>query len=233
MQVKSLLVGAFAATVALSASANTQTIDFTEYTVTYNDQSTFGGYPGSFWGDGFSGFNWNVPTEVNAAGLMSDASASFSLPSFTIKVNPGYTLSNLSLFLGNIVYNEIDGAESASTSLQINYEVLVDGSPSWSASTPLMQTETSSTFGGAVRTGYFALNTGLVGGGFNTLTFSNATIDLSANAASAVFASVVGQNQNQLKFELNMAPVPEPQTYAMLLAGLVALGTLAQRRQRR
>jgi hypothetical protein len=95
-----------------------------------------------------------------------------------------------------------------------------------------VQTETSNSNGGLVRTGYFDLYTGLANGGFSTVTFSNASIDLTATAAGAVFASVVGQNQNQLKFELNMAPVPEPQTYAMLLAGLVALGALAQRRQR-
>ena len=233
MQFKSLLAGVVAAAAMASASAATQNIVFTEYTVSYDDSSSFGGNAGSFWGFQFSGFNWNVPTTVNASGLFADASASFSLPSFTITVNPGYTLSNLSVFLGNIVYNEIDGQGPASTSLTINYEVNVDNGASWwSASTGLLQTETSNSNGGMVRTGYFDLNTGLVGGGFTTVTFSNASIDLAANAAGAVFASVVGQNQNQLRFELNMAPVPESQTYAMLLAGLVALGALAQRRQR-
>lgn len=233
MHVKSVLASLVAAAAMASASAATQTINFTEYTVTYDDASSFGWASGSFWGAGFSGFNWDVPTTVNVAGLFSDDTASFSLPSFTVTVNPGYTLSNLTLFLGNIVYSETNGlGGTASTSLAINYDVSVDGGPAISASTSLVQTQTSSKFGGALLSGYFAINTPLAGGSFNTITFSNASIDLAAYAANAISASITGQTQNQLKLELNMAPVPEPQTVAMMLAGLAALGTLAKRRQR-
>jgi len=61
------------------------------------------------------------------------------------------------------------------------------------------------------------------------LDVSSGSIALSESGGS--FASITAQPQNKFEISFTAMPVPEPETYAMLLAGLGALGWLTKRRQ--
>lgn len=227
MVLKPLIAALAALGFAASASA-VQVIDFAEYTVTYDETTILGFNGGSYWGAGFSGFNWNIPGAVNAIGVASNAQQTFALPSFTIDAKPGYTVSNLSVFLGNLVFTHLG---DVSSSVTFGASVSVDGG------LPVVFEQdldiTTTVWSGGYSTGYHAIDLALHSGSYNSLSFDGASILLSANASGGQFASIVGQPQNQLKFEVNMAPVPEPETLAMMLAGLGALGWMRRRRAER
>jgi len=210
--------------VAAAASASATTTDFTSFTLTYDETTSFGGTGFSFsGGGGLVGFGWNVPDTVGVFSLGTLASTTFALPSFTIAVNPGYTLSGpVTGFLGNLVFNEFSGG---STSASASGLVSVDGSPVVPVGGALTKIPTF--FGGGFTSGYYVGNTTIPAGGFSTLSFSGGSLTLTA----ADGASVIGQNQNSLSFGLIATPVPEPETAALMLAGLLAVGSLVHRRR--
>lgn len=80
--------------------------------------------------------------------------------------------------------------------------------------------------------GYFA-DTLALAGAFNSVAVTHSAIDLSATGG--VFSSISANPQNKLEitFDALAAPVPEPETYAMMFAGLAALGLLLRRRRTR
>lgn len=77
--------------------------------------------------------------------------------------------------------------------------------------------------------GYFADTLGGPSAAFQTYTFSNASVVLSASGGT--FSSIAAQPQNRLEIGFTAVPVPEPETLAMMLAGLAALGWLSFRRR--
>ena len=223
MQTKSIAVAA-ALLCAIGAASALTTEDFGSHTVSYNEGTQFGFLSSWFTaGDGAAGFSWTVPDTVQVASFGDLQIATFDLPSFTITANAGWTLSNPGAFLGNLVFTEVG---AATTQIKIYADVTVDGGSILPLQDDLDWTPTSS--GAGYLTGYFGETFGPIAGGFTTLSVTNASIVLSATGG--VFSSISSQPQNMLEVSLVAMPVPEPETYAMMLAGLGALGWLTRRR---
>ena len=66
-------------------------------------------------------------------------------------------------------------------------------------------------------------------GGFTSLAQSNASLTLMADGGT--FSNILSNPQNKLEYSFTATPVPEPETYVMLLSGIAALGWLARRRR--
>ena len=226
MQLKSI---AFAAAILASGAANAIVIapvtqDFGAYTVTYKTDTSFHSISSSFSSGSTVGFEWTVDPSVNLASLGGVAqSATFVIPDFTITAKPGYTLSGaVDASLGNIVY--FLNGNGAMASITGTGKVSVNGGAAVTVpATALTQTQITSS------SGYFSGSQSIAVGAFNTFALSNASITLAASGGT--FAAIVAQPQNKLRFEFTAAPVPEPETYALLLAGLGAIGFMVRRRQ--
>ena len=84
---------------------------------------------------------------------------------------------------------------------------------------------------GSYNSGYHARQGTLGTPSYDSLSFSGGVLTLTALAGAGQFASVIGNDQNTLSFSVLPTAVPEPETFALVLAGLVAVGSLARRRQ--
>ena len=223
MKLKST-AAAVALLVASSLASATTNWDLGSYTVTYDETTTFGYLAGAFTsGGGAVGFHWafSPDVQVTSAGGSSE-SATFAIPDFTISVNPGYVLSGgVTGKVGNVFYVEVAGAN---TSITAAASVTVDGGPTMVlAATSLAKVQTSP------NSGYFADMATAPLGTFSSFSVSAASLTLAASGAG--FALIGAQPQNELAFSFYANPVPEPETYAMLLAGLGVVGWVARRRR--
>ena len=225
MKLKSIAAAAALITASTFASAMTSW-DLGSYTVTYDETTTFGYLSGAFTSSGGSvGFHWSFSpdVQVTSAGGSSE-SATFAMPDFTISVNPGYVLSGgLTGNTGNVFYVEFGGATSSITAAA---SVTVDGGPT----VVLPPTALAKVVTGA-NSGYFADTATTPIGVFSSFSVSAASLTLAASGGS--FALIGAQPQNELAFSFFANPVPEPETYAMLLAGLGVVGWVARRRRQR
>jgi len=211
---------------ALSANAVTVT-NYGAYTLSYDETTSFSFTDFSFNGGGGStGFGWNVDPSVLVISGGPLATATFALPDFTITANPGWALSgNVTGFLGNLVFNEYLGA---TTTAAVAGMASVDGGPAVTLGGPMTRTVTSSTAGLFSAGNYFGSGSVTVGS-FSSFSFTGGSLVLTASGGA--FSSVISQPQNELRFGLVANPVPEPETAALLVAGLLALGSLAYRRR--
>ena len=224
MQLKSIAAAA-ALLIAAGAASAMGFADFGSHTVEYDETTDFAGIASSYTsGGGAAGFSWIVPPSIQLADFGGGASIAFDLPSFTIEAKSGWMLSNPSAFFGNLVFTEVMGA---TTQVKIFADVSVDGGPVMALMDLVDRTPTA--IGSQFMNGYFGETFGPAAVGFNTLSVSNAYIELSA--WGGVFSSISSQPQNKLEVSLVAMPVPEPETYAMMLAGLGALGWMARRRR--
>ena len=187
------------------------TVNAGAYTLQYNPNTTFGWLAGTSTAGNAVSFEWAVPTTVGVMSLGGAAAQqTFQLPDFTITANPGYTLSGLTAGLGNIVYTNVGTGAATSITASGNYSV--NGGATVAAPWGAMQKVVLSP-----NTGYFADSSTLPVASFNSFALSGGAITLSASGGA--FASIQGQPQNKLTFSFNTAPVPEPETYALMLAG--------------
>ena len=227
MQLKPVLAAAVTALAALSAHA--AAVNLNGYTVNYDETTSGFGTVSFTFGDGTNeGFGWKVS---NTVGVVSAGQglqmASFDMPSFTITAKPGFTLSGITGFLGNLVFNEV--STGASTSASASGDLAVNGVPAGMFGGILTKNTTFSA--GTYNSGYHAIQGSMGTPSYNMLSFSGGFLTLTASAGAGQFASVIGNPQNTLSFSVVPTPVPEPETFALMLAGLVAIGSLARRQQ--
>ena len=208
----------------MSAASALTSQDIGPATVSYDENTDFGFLSSWFSSATTYGFTWTVPTTAQVASFGPLTIVNVPLPDFTVTVNPGWALSNLSAFLGNLVYTEVG---AATTNIVANANVSVNGGPALPIG-PVSLAWTQTGGGPGFASGYFA-DTLAVPGAFNSLAVTGAGIDLSATGGA--FSSISAQPQNKLEISFTALPVPEPETYTMMLAGLVALGWMSQRRR--
>ncbi len=215
---------------ASAASVGAVTVDVHDgYTVTYDEGTILGTTSFSFsGGSGPVGFGWNLTSDINVVSLGSSESAVFNLPDFTITANPGYTLSgSLSGFLGNLVYNEV--GSGATTSASATADVSVDLAGLISVGGSLDRVESVSIPSANVSSGYYGSTTTVPAGSFSSFSVSNFVLTL--NASGGAYSSILAQPQNELSVSFFATPVPEPETYAMMLAGIGLIAAIARRRK--
>lgn len=205
-----LMVSAGSLAQADSIAGNGYTLDFT------------GGILGSpsWWDVGADGrrVEWKVPP-FSISGEM----ISYSLPDYTLTANAGYTLSAISLFVGNLSFFESAGAASGA---YISADLWADG---WSGPLVLAATRTVlSPPGSSVVTGYYSFTLPPVGMDLHQVQVTNLKMVMAAEATAAI----VGQAQAVVDLDFTVTAVPEPQTYAMLLSGVAVIGWVVRRRRR-
>jgi hypothetical protein len=225
MNLKPVAAALILATGLSVASAAVQVLDVDQYTLSYEDSTDFGGLSSWFSASGdVYGFTWTVPNSASVSNFGSTTTVTWvDLPSFTVTSKAGWSLSNLNAFLGNLFFTEVGGA---TTGILAYADVSVNGELPVALSSGVGWTITQS--GSGFQQGYFG-DTFSAPGAFSSFSVSNAHIDLSASGGT--FSSIGAQPQNKLEISFTAVPVPEPETFSMLLSGLAVVGWMARRRQ--
>lgn len=227
---------AAATTLLASGLASATTWYSPDFSVTYDETTPgfgaistefyFGGVPGGVQGHGIA---WSLQSAINLTSVGGAAvSATFAIPDFTIKAAPGQVLTgDVVSSIGDIVYF-LSGA-GASASITAKGSASVNGGPAGAVhSVSLDQLATTPSFGVFTGSSVFSGT-----GTYDSFTISGASITLQASGGSFVGIGAQPQNKLQFNFATQAAAVPEPETYALLLAGLGVMGFLARRRQQR
>jgi hypothetical protein len=223
LNLKKVLAGLLGVvTLAGANAASAATWSFDQYTLDYADTAniTFN----NAFGDGHTlGFTFSVlPTVsvLNSGGGV--VSSTFALPTFTVTGKAGYVLSGeIRASLGNLSYTEFPGAFTSAT---VSSNVTIDGTPYISTDVPLTKVAFTPS------SGEYRVNVISNGiGAFSNFALNSGSLVLSATN----FGSLVGaQSTSEFRISFTAAPVPEPESYAMLFAGLCLIGAVVRRRTR-
>ncbi len=218
----SVVFGTVLALSAIPGSAAVVTTNLGAYSVTYDNSTSFGAVSAGPGVVAAVSFQFSVPPAINVIG---NQVAAFLLPEFTVSVNAGYVLSGaVAGLIGNLAYLEFPGGQTLAS---VSGNLSVDGSAPIVFSNVLLSKIETSNNAGAVG-GYYVGSAGVQFGAFSSLQFSAGTLNL----ASAGPAGIVSNQQNIFNISFSAVPVPEPESYAMLLAGLGLLGAVVRRRAR-
>lgn len=204
------------------AFAEYEVVPFEGYTLVYEAATKIGNLSFTSADGSGAGFGWTLPTEF-AFDYTTNFDANGFLAPFFIVANEGFRFSGeIRVHLGNITFVEA----GSWTSPDVSGEFRLDGDQS-RFFVPMTRTELISTE--SLRAGYYSftyLREASVGG-FANLELSDFGISLGIPDPGAVIFS---NGQAELSFWFGVTPVPEPSTYALLLAGL---GVVALRSSRR
>jgi hypothetical protein len=223
-RIAGMLAAAAIATFAPQAPAAMVTSNFGGYSVTYDAGTSFSGIDfNSSGGGGSVGFGWNfAASSVSNSGGTIIGSTTIALPDFTINANPGYTLSGpLTGLVGNLSYTSFGVGSSVAVS--VTGQVSVDAGPASPLTLNLVATQ-SGPFSGT-----FAGSTTMATNGFTSVQFSGGVLAAALNAPAGL-ALLDTQPQNFISLSFIAIPVPEPEAYLLLLAGLGLIGAIARRR---
>jgi hypothetical protein len=229
MKLKPVLVAA-SLLLAVSAASATTSFDVGGATLTYDETTPLGFTNGSFNGFQFEGFSWQIPNSATVVNTVQDTTAflTIDLPSFTLTANPGYALSDFTVFFGNPTFFDLGGTSN----ILFSGDVSINGAAPISVSSLIDFEITNQNLGIGLNAGFFSQNETLPGP-FNTFTLSDASLLLTAYVLEdGTVSSIVSNPQNKLEISYNVVAVPEPETGVMLLAGLTAMGWVARRRRK-
>jgi hypothetical protein len=207
-----------------AASAAFVSNDYGSYSVLYDDSTALGAPSFNSGGAGNSvSFGWSFPS-ASVSSNSGLATGSLPLPEFTITPNAGYVLSGpVSSFFGSLNYVETAGS---TTSVTLSGLVSINGGPAFASSSLITKTPIDA-FSGL----YTGDGVGLIGT-FSSFHFSGGLLSASADVTvPGGFAQVSSQpSQSIASISFNAAPVPEPESYLLMLAGVALLGALVRRR---
>ena len=225
MHFKSFAAAAAALSLAASASAMS-TLTTTEYTLVYDETTPFGSLSSWFSSGSTLGFTWKVPVSASIGSIGANASTDTAAPTFTLTPNTGWSIGGpFTAQIGNLVYTEVGGATASASGTAA---ISVNGGPATALGGALAQTTTAT--GAGFTSGYFSGSSTVPLGAISSLSVSSANLHLAVSGVP--FSSITVQPQNTLTFSFTAAPVPEPETYALMLAGLGAIVVLSRRRWR-
>ncbi len=232
-----LATGLSGAHAVVPVSFSSFTTEFNEYTVTYRNDTGLGSFASTFStsdGDGNKvyGFTWKLSSAVQVASPNGAfAQNVFALPEFTITANPGWTLAGpLSSVFGNLSFVEFGAG--ATTNVTASGKLSFNGNVAATlADAPISKTRTSSVELETLRFGYFGDSASYPRESFLSVKVSDAFLTLTAEGGSS--SAVFAETNSKLEFSVAVipSPIPEPQSWAMLLAGLGLMGLVACRRQ--
>ena len=229
MKLKSALVAA-SLILAVSAASATTVFDVGGATLTYDETTTLGSTNGSFNGFQFEGFSWQIPNSATLVNTAKGTTKFFTvaLPSFTIAANTGFALSDLTGFFGNPTFFDFGGTSN----IQFSGDVSIDGGAAIPVSGLIDFEVTNQNLSIGLNAGFFS-QTETLPGPFSTFALSNASLLLTASVdANGTVSSIVSNPQNKLEISYTVVAVPEPETGAMLLAGMAAIGWVARRQRK-
>lgn len=221
MKSRYALLGTLGLAVSMSASA--ATLDFGTYLLDYDGSTVFGDPTGTG-GSGPVSFTWSVPNTVNVVSFGPAASSTFVVPSYTISAKPGFVLSSVTGFLGNLVFNETGGN---TTNVHWAGSLTLNGNPLFSFDEDLNKTTTTSIPGFSA--GYWSINPTAPIPPFSSFGFS-ANLTLSASGTpGSTFASLIAQPQNQFMVSFVATPVPLPTGLWLFGSALSCAGLIRRR----
>ena len=105
----------------------------------------------------------------------------------------------------------------------------INGGSSVAVGGALTRVETTNNVSSNYRSGYFGSTASVPAGSFNSFSVNNFTLTL--NASGGTFSAIAAQPQNELKVSFFATPVPEPETYAMMLVGIGLIASIVRRRK--